>query len=676
MSERLRRNNKKIMAVLVVFLMIVFVVDMGLRRDGGDDGASQVIGHLGDAELTGADIRQAQTEWNLLTRGELGRFTSDSLAMLLMEEMGIQGQDFMAQFTAMRSGQQVAGQLDEMTYLLLVKEAERLGIALNRDQVEQMRTRLASVPSADPETRERAVLNWLNVREVFHRMSRAAKVSPAMALRAVAEQQQQVALEVIPFSAADFKGQVGSPTPEQLQAFFQKHRDVDAETNEFGIGYRFPDRVQVEYVRIPKEAIAKTITDEDIYKHWKDNQSSFQRPPDTQPTTIPANEPLGPSATMPATAPTTVASTQPTTRPWTEVKDQIRDFLANQRASAMASAINQTFRADWPTFREAVKSASASATQPSNAPTSLGVPYNTYVYLQRLQNKIQNLKESRGVLPELVSEPNLLTRRDLENLPGIGRSRVLTPDGRPIPFAQFAIDNAEAFMTDAERKQAQEAQLQTLALYQPSPPFRDEVTGNYYIFRLTAAEAAHPAQSLDVVESRVREDWLSTQAYEKAKEAARQFLEQAKSQGLAAAAGDRKVISTGLFKNDPNLQTLPTYTLSPQATRKLVEGGFNLLSERVRTGNEHPVGVIDLPRAFTSVVARLAEATPATKDEFFAVQVQQTQQMLEFQRVHQMMYKWFNPEAVAERVKYKPTDAAPDPRPTQQPAPPPIFPGA
>src|SRR5688572_6713456 len=146
MSERLRRNNKKIMAVLVVFLMIVFVVDMGLRRDGGDDGASQVIGHLGDAELTGADIRQAQTEWNLLTRGELGRFTSDSLAMLLMEEMGIQGQDFMAQFTAMRSGQQVAGQLDEMTYLLLVKEAERLGIALNRDQVEQMRTRLASVP--------------------------------------------------------------------------------------------------------------------------------------------------------------------------------------------------------------------------------------------------------------------------------------------------------------------------------------------------------------------------------------------------------------------------------------------------------------------------------------------------------------------------------------------------
>ena len=137
-------------------------------------------------------MRQAQTEWNLLTRGELGRFTSDSLAQLLLEEMGIQGQDFMAQFTAMRSGQQVAGQLDEMTYLLLVKEAERLGISLNRDQVEQIRTSLASVPSADPETRERAVLNWMNVREVFNRMSRAAKVSPA--LKQAAEQEPELAL--------------------------------------------------------------------------------------------------------------------------------------------------------------------------------------------------------------------------------------------------------------------------------------------------------------------------------------------------------------------------------------------------------------------------------------------------------------------------------------------------
>lgn len=681
MSERLRKYRKKIIAVLVIILMIVFVVELGLSRGGGDPSADEVVARFGDGqEITNAEQRQFAAEWNLLTRGEMAQYTPRFLGDALLSNLPVQGQDFMAQFMAMqamRSVEALTGSIDERTYMLLVKEADRLGIQLNRDRLEEMRNILSRLPSQAPETRDRAVINWMNVVEVFNRMSRAVKVSPAQALHAVARQQQQVALEVVPFSAADYKEQVPEPTPEQLQAFFEKYRDVSAEASEFGIGYRFPDRVKVEYIKVPKDAIAKTITDEDIYKYWKDNQAQFQRLPDTQPAATLPEGPIGPSAaTMPATAPAApVASTQPTTRPWTEVKDEIRDILANQRAAAMAASINQTLRADWPNFREAMRAPGASATQPSRAQTSLGVPYNTYPYLQALQKRIQAQKESRGVLPELVWDDNFLTPRELEQLPGIGQARLRTPDGRAIPFPQFAIGSAEAFMTEAERRQAQENRFQTQALYQPSPPFYEEATGNYYIFRLTDAQPAHPAESLAVVESRVREDWKSMQAYELAQQAARKFLEEAKAQGLQQAAGDRKVITTGLFRNDPNAETLPSYALSPPATRKLIEGGFDLLADRVRTGDEHPLGVIDLPRAFTSTVARLAEATPATRDQYFAVQVQQTRQMQEFERITQMMFKWFHPEAVADRLDFEPVEWS-EPAPAGAAPPPmPVIPG-
>lgn len=682
MSEGLRKNKKRIIAVLVIILMVVFIIDIGVQRGGGDPSANEVIGYVGadETRITNGEYRQAVAEWDLLSQGMMAQFTPRFLAEILLNHLPVQGQDFLAQFIAMQAMQSVEALtygIDARTYMLLVKEAERLGIETNRDRREGVLGNLAELPTPDPELRDRAVLNWLNVLEVFYRMTSAVKVSPAHALHEVAEQQQQVSLQVVPFSAADFKEQVPEPTAEQLQAHFQKYRDVDAEANEFGVGYRFPNRVKVEYIKIPKDAIAKTITDEDIYKYWKDNQSQFQRPPDTQPATTMPEGPLGPAATMPATAPATaVASTQPTTRPWTEVKDQIRDILANQRAVAMTTTVNQMLRADWPNFREAVRAGGpGAATRPSTVQTSLGVPYNSYPYLQELQKRVQKQKESRGVLPELFWDDNFLTRRELEQLPGIGKARVRTPDGRPIPFAQYAIENAEPFLSAAQIRQAQDLQAQTFALYQPSPPFFEEATGNYYIFRLTGADPAHPAESLAIVESRVREDWKSLQAYELAKQAARKLLEDAKAQGLENAAGDRKIITTGRFSADPSAQSVPNYTLSPQATRRLIMGGFDLLSQRVKTKEVHPIGVIDLPRAFTSVVARVAEATPATRDQFFAIRVQQTQQTQEFQRIQQLMMKWFDAEAVAQRVNFKATEFAPEPTRRRPAAPPPVFPG-
>src|SRR5688500_11531943 len=99
MSEGLRKNKRKIMAVLVIILMIVFVVDIGMQRGGADASADEAIGFIGKDEekLTVGEQRQAAEEWNPLTRGEMAALTPRFLADALLSNLDLQEQNFMAQ---------------------------------------------------------------------------------------------------------------------------------------------------------------------------------------------------------------------------------------------------------------------------------------------------------------------------------------------------------------------------------------------------------------------------------------------------------------------------------------------------------------------------------------------------------------------------------------------------
>src|SRR5688572_14717495 len=107
MSEGLRKNKKKIMAVLVIILMIVFVIDIGMQRGGADTSADELIGLVGNDEskVTVGQQRQAAAEWNILTRGEIAGFAAEQLGLALIANLNVQGQDFMARFYAMQAMQ-------------------------------------------------------------------------------------------------------------------------------------------------------------------------------------------------------------------------------------------------------------------------------------------------------------------------------------------------------------------------------------------------------------------------------------------------------------------------------------------------------------------------------------------------------------------------------------------
>src|ERR1051325_1961455 len=92
----------------------------------------------------------------------------------------------------------------------------------------------------------------------------------------------------------------------------------------------------------------------------------------------------------------------------------------------------------------------------------------------------------------------------------------------------------------------------TLALFQASPPLHDNF-GNVYIFRIIEADRAHPPQTLDEIETKVRNDWRTNEALKKARDAAKLLVEQSKTRGglqqaLNASNSQAKLINTGYFQ--------------------------------------------------------------------------------------------------------------------------------
>lgn len=639
MLDYLRKNNKKILAIIGVFLMIAFIVPTVGQR-AGQPGHDEVFGRIGDEEIHGREFYRARAEWELLTqrRMQLGMMSIADLTLAqrlrnpMNPEQGI------------TAAQTLVRRLSPEDYLLLKKEAQRMGVALDAEQAKEIVQALGSKDEDEAELLEVALGNWFAILGAFDRISQSAKISPAMATHLLANQQEQISLKLVQFKAEDFKRQVPPPSREQLEAFFASHRGQLPGSGEFGFGYRYPNRVAFQYIMVPREAVKQTVTMEDIYQTYKKNPEQY---PTTNPTTHPTTGPAAAAATTQPRSPGQVL------RESTELQDRIRNRIAAERTELLAKRIEQLIRgeSEWPAFKHAAQA--AGTTLPANPPqTSVGVPYHTYAYLIKLRERVQKLPDAHNVMPTTGEEPRLMSQKEIENLPGIGKSYYVYQGRYPIPFAEFITRNAAAFMNEQQRKQAQDEQFPVLALYEPSPMLRD-AQGNVYIVRLVEASASHEPATLAEVEGKVREDYLTHEAYQRAKDAANQFLAQARSQGLEAAAkaaGNQAVIDTGLFSNDARV-SLAAPKLPEEAYGQLIEGGFDLFYERLKSGQEKPMGVIGVPRAAAVMVAQLHEAKPAT--DLGPSEMAMLRREMEAARASGMIQNWFNSAAIHARLDYQ-----------------------
>ncbi|HWP41090.1 MAG TPA: hypothetical protein VNL70_09200, partial [Tepidisphaeraceae bacterium] len=158
--------------------------------------------------------------------------------------------------------------------------------------------------------------------------------------------------------------------------------------------------------------------------------------------------------------------------------------------------------------------------------------------------------------------------------------------------------------------------------------------------------------------------------------------------GLAGAAGDRKLITTGPFSlNEP----VPNYPLSSRSQAKLGRQAYGLLGTIAGGGSttapatqplQHPIGLAELPADGKVAVIELVEVRSDLKPEIAELARLRTASGLRQAYQQLILSDWFTYDAVAARLGYidhtgragRPARGGTSPQPAEQPLAPPAAP--
>jgi|GEM_PF-1891681 len=723
MLQAMKKNRKRLLAGFGVLLMVSFLISMVLPTGSMSGGGNQVMGNLADGGSVRADEwRLAAAEWDAIQRQMVEKWRMSWVQGLLFQrlqpgpmEMGRLGSEgYMREiYQAYALSARLARNLDPLAYLLLQKEAQRIGAVVTAAEVQEHMDLLRLSPGADQDLVQRGVTNFLAIMKAFDRVGAAVKVSQPLTLHDIADWGTEIGARLVEFEAAHFEPAATRPTtapavgatPAEL-AHFERFRNIiagaaaDPQNNPFAFGYKYPDRVKLDYLAIPMQTISAQVRvpERHLWRYYRDNkQNQDLFPPTTQLTTQPATQAV---ATRPAgTQAATTAASQPTSRPTTfaDFKNTILDRRTREVSQRIAREVARDVTAkmseDFTAYRHAQKdTAGKTATAPIS---SVGVVYPEPMYVQSLaisiakswQAKYRQIYEQefeepppadlRFELPlTAVSLPDWLTAADLAKI-GTGRDPATRSDGLgnavsvegEMPFSNFVMNMAAPLMSDSALKNAKAQGNQPLELLQPSPLFASRGDNYLYVFRLSDAQPAHVPASINEenVLARVRQDMALQRGYEAAKAKAQAFLKDAQQLGLQGAANasswkmpDSRLISTGHFRKFGGGffgRVIPGYPISGPARDTFAREAFKLMEEHVRTGRAQPVRMIELPQAGKVVVAEFdpQQYEPVRREEGFAREVFMMRREEEMRQARQMLLQWFEPQAVRQRLEYKPT---------------------
>jgi hypothetical protein len=649
------RKNQKFVMVVMVILMVAFIIPTFFDRGRG--GRDAPIGKVGDEQVLQGQVKYAADEFEyLLRRVEIMEqdpprppFYLPAVAILAAHRMDRNPNEALGSLiTEMREKPDF--------YYLLQLEARRMGLTptLNENDLQSLviRTddgrRIPFADSTDEDLNNRVRVFFaklLMVQRAFLRACDTVKLSRPYLDFQIAASSQAIKCYVVDFLLNDYLSKVPDATPEQLQKHFEKFADnmpdMPSETNPFGFGYKFPNRVKVQYIGVPRAEVARVVRASkpdpydwsvEAYKYYSKHQGEF---PATRPATTTAADALtlGP-----------VAATGPTTRPFEEVQEQIINQLIDAQVDRLlpqiVAEIRNKLAADFDTDR-----APAGGTATTNASNK----FHSFEYLQDLAKQI----EARHKVTITVASINdsFKSAPDLRLLPGIG----------PVfQFAEQATTYAEAFVPESEKSRPE-----VLSLYEPSRAMVDAL-GNNYIYRIIEADPAHKPATLDEVKEQVAYDVKRAAAMELAKADAQKLLDQAKTVGLhpAAEQAGLKVIMTGPF-SAMAATPIKDYTITTRSLRTFIQKTFALMALVDKKDGPKPVGLIELPADARVAVAELiAIESRMTPDMSPLYSTFLTQRMMYEYRA-EIGDAWFNYDSLTQRLGYEPIGGKRHTKPAQ-----------
>jgi len=576
MMKFFRKHMRKLLAAAMCLLLISWLGGNALQSMMMPDQGGTVWATYVDGEIIHDEQRLARQQTELL--GRLG-LSWDSAFEQYAEWLQLLNRDWQ-----IPPGRYQFVPLDAPSWLLLQREAHRMGIHSSRADVQAMledyRRAMARmkqpVPSVEfvahhanvkTEVVYDAVTAFTDIVRYGSRVARAAAVNTAETRRCADDTYSRVQVKALVLRAEMFDDPEASFPEAEMREQFDKFQNQKHSGTGLNFGYVLPPRVKVQYARIDPHRIEEALSsgdaamlakagaglspdDEQVWeqakarlshgelkdmtranRYWRKHQQdpAFLRPPDeaedpatTQAAEETTTQPVGDAE--PTTQPTTAPSGEPEPAFYSSWKNEPELWKAALGEIRRNDAAEQARAlADW--LLEQMAEPWDHADVASNG---YKIPVEVVKQMNHFEQKLAaapaNLSGTEAVTIETTA---WISPENVFDVPGIGTSALANPAGAPIRFSDviFHVEGLIEIPTGDDAVGVDRGSF--MALYQTCRYALTDEDGNIYVVRPVEVDAERPARGLDEVRDQVVGDLHLARAYEKAEAAAKAFREKA-----------------------------------------------------------------------------------------------------------------------------------------------------
>jgi hypothetical protein len=634
MMKFFRKYNKQLLAIFMALLLIVWLGGSALTeliRSRGDYGKTPQGTAYGKT-ITLKDMQPSFLETETLEQ-IMGRPLWQYPWAFVVQTLGMN----MQQAGAIR---QMPLSKDE--WYMLDTAARKAHVQITPEALESFKAKSMITPEVSNVIRQRthktqeeldeALTSFARVQEAAVQAAQAVKVSEADINEMVRRTGEKARIEAVAIEAKSFYDKNYQPTPQEIQAQFDKYKNITSQPS--SPGYELPAAAQIEYIEIDSDALAQRqkVDDQEAYAYWKEHSSEFTKPTSTRPTTssAPASQPK-PYTSFSEASPKVIAKLK-------------KEKAQNEAQRIIAPEMIAKLAEPW---------AALTTTRPSDAKTAPDRQKAADLYpklIEQFQAKYPGAFKYKRL--DLIEEPALAKEP-------VGAATALPNSEQETTVAQAA------FMVPGldTRNESPQSQRFFRGLYETaSEPFAGS-SGNVYIIRTVAIRPKQAPSDLSTVRERIVEDLRNARAFEEAQKAAQKLFEAAKQKGLQAALDGDPALKARLGpdplkKPEPFAQMMMRYFGAPLKSPELGDKIFALAGKT--TTQPIKVTMVEDKAQKRFLIGQLEEIMPVTREEYQQMRTRALQ-YIETQHRMDVLREWFDPAQIRARVQWV---DAPRPKPT------------
>ena len=313
-----RKNNKKVMAIVVVIILFGFIGGGTLLEQLGKRGRVGALAHFGEKnEITDYDLSVARRELQILgmLRAEALLRSQDLHGVFLGELLFSDQRASVALINSLKktirtnqyeiSEKQIndiyrrQGYPPSIYWLLLQNEAQLAGIKITNDQVGELLGRaipqlfegqtysqLIGAIIRQQRIPEQQILTTLGkllaVLQYSSTICSNEGLTTRQIMQAASNEEERVNVEFVKFDTAVFAEKQDEPGADKIAEHFDRYKAIAPGTvsdeNPHGFGYKLPDRLQLEYIAVKLDevkTIVKRPTQDELGDYYSRNKKQL-----------------------------------------------------------------------------------------------------------------------------------------------------------------------------------------------------------------------------------------------------------------------------------------------------------------------------------------------------------------------------------------------------------------